>query len=123
MCINTTAECDCGFIGANPNHVVPNWRIIYRRDNGDVINDVSYDGLDVAHGRINGLQWVADLNSGNNNANNSKLLVGPINMAHNQSSYQCIISSIFGPVKSSVGTMTVVGKATLLRVSFIKNSS
>ena len=39
---------------------------------------------------INGLQWVPDLTSGDNNATNSKLVVGPVNMTHNQSSYQCV---------------------------------
>ena len=62
-------------------------------------------------GHINGLQWVPDLTSGDNNATNSKLLVGPVNMTHNQSSYQCIFHrGQGGSFKSSVGTITVVGK-------------
>ena len=59
---------------------------------------------------MNGLQWSPDLTSGDNNASNSKLLVGPVNKTHNQSSYQCIIRSTSGNLVSSVGTLTVVGK-------------
>ena len=116
VCMNATAECNCGFTGANPNHVIPNWRVVFRGDNGGIISSITHDGLDVAHGHINGLQWVADLTSGDNNARNSKLLVGPVNRTHNQSSYQCFIPTIFGSVTSSMGTMTVVGKTTLLTV-------
>ena len=36
--------------------------------------------------------YLIDLTSGDNNATNSKLLVGPVNMSHNQSSYQCIFT-------------------------------
>ena len=56
---------------------------------------------------VNGLQWVPDLTSGDNNAPNSKLLVSPVNMTHNQSSCQFIIELIRSDtVISSVGTMT-----------------
>ena len=120
VCMNATAECNCGFTGANPNHVIPNWRIIFRSDNGDTSSNTVHDGLDVAHGHVNGLQWVADLTGGNNNALNSKLLVGPVNKTHNQSSYQCYIPTIYGAVTSSMGTMTVAGKTILLTVIKLK---
>ena len=122
VCINATAEYNCGFTGANPNHVIPNWRIVFRSDNGNIISNITHDGVDVVRGRINGLQWVADLTGGNNNALNSKLLVGPVNKTHNQSSYQCFIPTVFGPVISSMGTMTVVGKKTLLTVLITKKA-
>ena len=114
MCMNVMAECHCGFTGAPPNFVVPNWRIIFRSDNGSVISNDTVHGDDILQRLINGLQWVPDLISGDNNATNSKLLVGPVNMTHNQSSYQCIFTmGQGGSVISSVGTMTVVGKAYL----------
>ena len=104
------AECYCGFTGASPNFVVPNWRIIFRSDDGSVISNDTIDAVDIINGHINGLQWVPDLTSGDNNATNSKLLVGPVNMTHNQSSYQCSFATVGGSVISSVGTITVVGK-------------
>ena len=105
MCMNTIAECDCGFTGASPYTTVPIWRIILRDDDGSVVSNVIHNGLDIVHRHINGLQWSPDLT----NATNSKLLVGPVNKTHNQSSYQCIFTRLRGSVSSSVGTLTVVG--------------
>ena len=90
VCMNTTVECYCGFSGVDPYFVVPSWRIVLRSDNGSIISNKIIYGFDIQNGSINGLQWVPDLTSGDNNAPNSKLLVGPVNMTHNQSSYQCI---------------------------------
>ena len=111
MCMNAIAECDCGFSGASPHTTVPSWRIILRNDDGSVVSNVTHNGIDIAHGHINGLQWLPDEASGDNSAPNSKLLVGPVNKTHNQSSYQCVIPTINSPVISSVGTMTIMGKA------------
>ena len=114
VCMNTIAECDCGFTGSDPYLAIPNWRIVLRSDDGSIISNKTIDGDDIDNGLINGLQWAPDLTSGDNNAPNSKLLVGPVNMTHNQSSYQCIIELIRSDtVISSVGTMTVVGKTTI----------
>ena len=113
MCMNAMAECNCGFTGTDPNFAIPNWRIVFRSDDGSIISNDTIDGDDIADRLINGLQWMADLTSGDNNAPNSKLLVGPINMTHNQSSYQCIFTiSVGGTITSSVGIMTVMGKIT-----------
>ena len=111
VCMNTIAEVYCGFTGTDPNFAIPNWRIVFRSDDGSIISNDTINGDDIFNGLINGLQWLADLTSGDNNGTNSKLLVGPVNMTHNQSSYQCIFSRIGSSVISSVGTMTVVGKA------------
>ena len=111
MCMNVMAECYCGFTGTDPNFVVPNWRIVFRNDDGSIISNDTFNGDDIFNGLINGLQWLPDITSGDNNGTNSKLLVGPVNTTHNQSSYQCIFSRVGGSVLSSVGTMTVVGKA------------
>ena len=73
---------------------------------------MTHAGNDIVRGHINGLQWSPDLTSGDNNSPNSKLLVGPVNKTHDQSSYQCsIFVAPHGDVISSVGTITVVGKA------------
>ena len=115
VCMNTMAECYCGFTGGSPSSTFPDWRIIFRSDNGSIVSNDTVDGREIVNRNINGLQWVPDLTSGDNNATNSKLLVGPVNMTHNQSSYQCIftiaISNGSKSVISSVGTMTIVGKA------------
>ena len=111
--MNTLAECDCGFTGTDPYFAIPNWRIVLRSDDGSIISNNTIDGDDIQNRLINGLQWVPDLTNGDNNAPNSKLLVGPVNMTYNQSSYQCIITTVTsGSIISSVGTITVVGKTT-----------
>ena len=114
VCMNVMAECYCGFIGSSPIFTIPNWRIIFRSDNGSITSIDTVDGDDISKGLINGLQWVPDLTSGDNNATNSKLLIGPVNITHNQSSYQCNFPiGQGGSVISSVGTITVVGKTAV----------
>ena len=119
--MNNIAECDCGFTGVDPYLAIPNWRIVFRSDDGSIISNNTIDGDDIDDRLINGLQWIPDLTSGDDNAPNSKLLVGPVNMTHNQSSYQCILNLIRSDtIISSVGTMTVVGKTTIyLGITFI----
>ena len=111
--MNVTAPYPCGFTGASPNYVIPDWRITYRNHSGSVISNRTIDGDHILSLPINGLQWVADNTSGINNASNSKLLVGPVNITHNQSSYQCMFTTLhedgLDTVMSSVGTMTVLG--------------
>ena len=86
---------------------------------GCITSNNTVDGDDISKGLINGLQWVPDLTSGDNNATNSKLLVGPVNMTHNQSSYQCIFTSgQGGSIISSVGTITVVGSKTIIYIPY-----
>ena len=113
VCMNAVAECNCGFTGINPDFVVPSWRIVFRSDDDSIISNDTIDGLNINDGLINGLQWLPDLTSGDNNGTNSKLLVGPVNITHNQSSYQCIFPRGQSNLISSVGIMTVVGKATI----------
>ena len=108
--MNAIAECDCGFSGASPHTTVPSWRIILRNDDGSVVSNVTHNGFDIVLNHINGLQWLSDETSGDNTSPNSKLLVGPVNETHNQSSYQCIFVTRGGPIISSVGTMTIIGK-------------
>ena len=114
MCMNAKPKFNCGFSGANPLHVVPNWRIAFKSEDSSIIGNNTYIGLDIANGRIKGLKWLPDLTSGYNNAPNSKLSVSPVNMTHNQSSYQYIITTVTsGSIISSLGTMTVVGKTIM----------
>ncbi len=113
------AECYCGFNGTDPTLAIPNWRIVFRSADGSIISNDTVDRDDIFNGLINGLQWLPDITSGDNNGTNSKLLVGPVNMTHNQSSYQCIFPRVGGSVISSVGIMTVVGKAIVQAINII----
>ena len=79
VCINTVAEINCGFIGANPNLVTPNWRIIMRNDNGSIVSNETILGGNIAANLVSSLEWVPDTNSGEDNASNSKLIFGPVN--------------------------------------------
>ena len=116
--MNVMAPCPCGFTGGSPNAVIPDWRIVYRNDSGSVISNDTIDGDYILLRRINGLQWKADITSGILNAPNSKLIVGPVNMTLNQSSYQCMFTIIreggLETVMSSEGTMTVLGKISYM---------
>ena len=114
VCMNARPKFDCGFSGASPLSVVPNWRVILRSADSSIISNNTFNGLEIAFRHIRGLEWLPDLTSGYNNAPNSKLLVGPVNMTHNQSSYQCIITTVTsGSIISSLGTMTVMGKTIM----------
>ena len=114
MCMYAMAPCDCGFTGASPYSAIPDWNITFRSDTGSVISNGIIEGEDISLLHINGLRWLPDTRSGILNATNSQLLVGPINMTHDRSSYQCMFTILregsFNTVMSSVGTMTVLGK-------------
>ena len=116
VCIDTLAEINCGFTGANPNFAVPNWRIIMRNDNGSIVSNETILGASISLNLVSGLEWVPDTNSGADNATNSKLVFGPVNNIHNQSSFQCIFLTSQNEViaASSIGTITVVGKMETL---------
>ena len=64
-----------------PNFVVPNWRIIKRRN---VSNEI-ISGIDIINNTNDRLEWIADPLNGNN----SVLRVGPVDGTDDQSSYQC----------------------------------
>ena len=114
VCINTVAGINCGFTGASPSSAIPDWNITFRNDTGSVISSGIIGGVDILLLFINGLQWLPDLTNGINNSPNSQLLVGPVNMTHNQSSYQCMFTIFregsLNTLMSSIGTMTVLGK-------------
>ena len=106
VCINQVANCTCGFTGADPNFVVPGWRIIKRR-NGVVVSNETVSGSEIIRNTNDGLEWIADLPNGNN----SVLRVGPVDVTDDdQSSYQCSFALLNEIIESSIGTVTVVGK-------------
>ena len=107
MCTNQLADCTCGFVGGDPNNVVPDWRIIKRSSNGTIISNVTISGSDIIRDTTDRLEWIPDLA----NPNNCVLRVGPVSKADNQSSYQCTFATILnGLVVSEVGKLTVLGE-------------
>ena len=109
VCTGSVVNISCGFINGDPNNVVPDWRIVRRRDDGSVISNMIVNGVDIINNNNDDLEWGADLTSGVNMSPNSRLVVGPVNETYNQSSYQCIFTTISGAVESSIGTLTVAG--------------
>ena len=120
VCSGNTVDISCGFSGAPANIVFPNWRIIMRNNYGDIISDETVDGADIDDGvPANGLQWIPDVNNGNN----SVLRVGPVNETYDQSSYQCIFPvSNGGDINSTIGTLTVAGESTLSTQFIVKRA-
>ena len=105
VCTNQVANCTCGFTGGDPNFVVPDWRIIKRR-NGEIVSNEIISGTEIIHNNNDELQWIADPLNGNN----SVLRVGPVDRTDDQSSYQCSFTLLSSSVISDVGTLTVLGE-------------
>ena len=111
------AECTCGFDGANPATTFPDWIIVTRATDGSTISNVTFDGGRIVDNRHDGLRWVVGQANATSSPN-SRLVFGPVNMTHNQLSYQCLFRTselINGLVhrqivKSSLGTLTVLGE-------------
>jgi len=96
----------CGFTGADPNVVVPNWHIIKRNKNGVVVSDETISRNEIIRDTNDGLQWKADPLNGNN----SVLRVGPVDRTDDQSSYQGIFESPSDNVSSIMGTLTMLSE-------------
>ena len=104
VCMRSTANITCGYIGADPTVVEPTWRI-NRTDNGSALLPVATINADNDSGNDDGLVWSPDLTSGLNNASGSVLVVGPVDETDDQSTYQCV----FGVIMPEPGTITVAG--------------
>ena len=103
----------CGFVNESIN-IQPVWNIITRSDDGSVISSVTVTSNQINSDNSNGnsdrLVYEPDVTSGPNNATNNRLLVGPVDETHNQSSYQCIFDLALTDIISSSGTITVAGE-------------
>ena len=106
VCTNQLVNCACGFVGADPNLLVPDWLIAKRNKTGVVVSNEVISGEDIIRNTTDGLEWIPDLT----NANNSVLRVGPVDEMDNQSSYQCTFTILSSVIFSSVGTLTVLGE-------------
>ena len=111
----------CGFVNADINFQ-PDWNIITRSNNGSVISNLTVNPNEINSDNNNGnsdrLVYEPDLTSGPNNATNNRLLVGPVDETHNQSSYHCIFDLALTDIISNGGTITVAGEyiMTLLHI-------
>ena len=116
VCINNVAEINCGFTGVDPQFIAPSWIILTRNSNSTIASNKTVFGSAITLNRVSGFEWVPDVISGVNNAPNSKLLFGPVNKTHNQSSFQCFFTNSRNQIlaTSSIGTITVVGKMIVL---------
>ena len=108
VCNGSIASISCGYVHVDPNFIVPEWSIV--DDEGNVM---TITGVNIISNTDDGLEWLQDTTSGDNNATNSRLLVGPVDETDNHSSYQCIVSTFLSgtvrSVRSSIGTLTVAG--------------
>ena len=109
VCNGGVVNISCGFINSDPNIAVADWRIIRRSDDGSVTSNMTISGSNIINNNNDGLEWVADTTSGVNMSPNSRLVVGPVDETYNQSSYQCIFTTISGDIESGIGTLTVTG--------------
>ena len=115
VCSGTNAEISCGFTGvSDPLSTFPNWswRIVKRNNDGYVISNETVNALDINFDYTDDLAFVIvtrDLN-GIISANNSYLLVGPVDDTYNNTSYQCIFAINDTIIESdTAGTVTVIG--------------
>ena len=103
----------CGFVNDSIS-IQPVWNIITRSDDGSVISNVTVTPNQINSDNNNGnsdrLVYEPDVTSGPNNATNNRLLVGPVDETHNQSSYQCIFDLALTDIISNGGTITVAGE-------------
>jgi len=102
VCDGGYTRISCGFIN-NHFHVTPTWKIIKRSSTGSIINIMKIIPPYVDGGIR--MVWKYD----DNNTENSRLLVGPVDMTYNQSSFQCIIQT-YPALYSTFGTLTVAGE-------------
>ena len=117
VCLNDMAECTCGFVGADPSQAIPDWIIVKRAADGSLMSNRTINGREIFANRHNGFSWQFGQITPTS-APNSRLVFGPVDQTHNQSSYQCVstLTQIVNgllqiqTVRSSVGALTVVGK-------------
>ena len=109
VCSGTKAKIPCGYTGVDdPLRTRPNWRIIQRYNNGNVISNETFSGIDIQTNKTDGLNFIITLI--NNNADGSYLLVGPVDDTYNNTSYQCIFTINGNIIESdTAGTIAVIG--------------
>ena len=107
-CSGTRAEISCDFSGApDPFNTKPDWRIIKRNNDGNVISNETVNATIIRINKIDGLVFLAEVSNGNVNG---RLLVGPVDDTYNNTSYQCIFTINDTIIESdTAGTVSVIG--------------
>ena len=114
-CSGTNAKLSCGFTGVDPLSTIPywSWRIIKRSNDGGVISNETLRVKDINANSTDGLRFIITISSdmnGSLSANNSYLLVGPVDDTYNNTSYQCIYTINETIIEGdTTGTVTVIG--------------
>ena len=115
VCTGTKAKITCGFTGVPDIYsVMPHWRIVRRNNGGDVLSNGKVSN--------NILKWNLVPSVYDNSANNSFLSVGPVDETDNNTSYQCVFGFDDYIIESTVGTITVIGTYTNIRLSIYSQS-
>ena len=115
VCSGTNAEISCGFTGvSDPFNTRSNWswRIIKRNNDGYVISNETVRVMDINNDNTDDLAFViiTKIRNGIPSANDSHLLVGPVDDTYNNTSYQCIFTINDTIIESdTAGTITVLG--------------
>lgn len=110
LCSGNTADIFCGYTGVDPNFVVPSWRIMRKDYNSNVISDEYISASSINSDSNDRLHWLPDLTSGDNNATNSRLVVGPVDETYDKSTYQCVFALANSTnIESTTATLTVIG--------------
>ena len=109
-CSGTKANISCGYTGVDPLRIKPNWRIIKRNDNGDIISNVTVSADGVFDDNSDVLEFVVVVVRSDSSADGSYLSVGPVDDTYNNTSYQCIFTINDNISESdTAGTITVIG--------------
>ena len=122
VCSGTNVEISCGFTGVpDPLSTRPNWswRIIKRNNDGYVISNETVRVMDINNDRTDGLVFliITSNRNGITSANDSYLLVGPVDDTYNNTSYQCIFSNSTTTIESdTAGSITVIGMYVYVRI-------
>ena len=108
VCSGTNAEISCGFTGVDPFNTRPDWRIVRRNNDGDVISNDTVNGAIIQIDRSDGLVFILEVL--HDDSNGSFLSVGPVDDTYNNTSYQCIFTINDTIIESdTAGTVTVIG--------------
>ena len=109
VCSGTNADIPCGFTGVDAFNTRPDWRIVRRNNDGDVISNDTVNGVIIQFDRSDGLVFMREVLL-DNSANGSYLSVGPVDDTYNNTSYQCIFTINDTIIESdTAGTVIVIG--------------
>ena len=109
VCSGTSAEISCGYTGVDAFNTRPDWRIVRRNNDGDVISNDTINGTSIQENRNDGLAFFREVLR-DNSANRSYLSVGSVDDTYNNTSYQCIFTINDTIIESdTAGTVIVIG--------------